>query len=346
MEHKKVPLPLGYPSTSDAAIWDLMLSVHYASAVTVSIELGVFTYLANKEMGETVENIAKDLSLSVKGVEPLVATVAALGYLRFVKGAFSLTELARNFLLPTSPYSWVPILLGPIPSQDHDKLKAAVLIDSQPLDLVTIWEKGGSDLSKERARSFTAAMHSHSVVPALGVANRVDFSSSKGFLDVAGGSGIFALAVAERNPHIKAAILELPVVCEVFRETYLPASLESRVSTVSVDMFTESWPKDYDVHFFSNTFHDWDRNQCVHLAKKSYEALPIGGKIVLHEMLLNDHKDGGLVAASFSLHMLMHTKGKQFSAHELEEILAEAGFVDAHTVVTHDFYSVLIGFKK
>jgi len=311
--------------------------------------LGIFNYLEDKERGDTVENIAKNLSLSVKGIEPLIATVAALGYLRFVKGAFSLTELARNFLLPSSPVSWVPILIGhKAHSYEHDKLKSAVLRESQPIDVVTLWEKGGAELSKERASHFTAAMHSHSVVPALGVAHRVDFSGSKGFLDVAGGSGIFALSVAQKNPHLKAAVLELPVVCEVFRETYLPTSLEERVTTVSLDMFsaTAVWPKEYDVHFYSNTFHDWDRNQCLHLAKKSYEALPIGGKIMLHEMLLNDNKDGGLVAASFSLHMLMHTKGKQFSAQELEEILAEAGFVDAHTVITHDFYSVLVGYKK
>ena len=69
-------------------------------------------------------------------------------------------------------------------------------------------------------------------------------------------------------------------------------------------MFTDPWPAGYDGIFFSNVFHDWDRASCLHLAKRSYAALPPGGRIFLHEVVLNDTKDGPLVAAAFSMEML------------------------------------------
>ena len=34
--------------------------------------------------------------------------------------------------------------------------------------------------------------------------------------------------------------------------------VSDRVDTVSIDMFREAWPRDYDGMFFSNIFHDWD----------------------------------------------------------------------------------------
>jgi len=42
---------------------------------------------------------------------------------RHVKGTFQLTELARNFLLESSPYSWVAILYGIGAAPEHVKLK-------------------------------------------------------------------------------------------------------------------------------------------------------------------------------------------------------------------------------
>jgi hypothetical protein len=42
----------------------------------------------------------------------------------------------------------------------------------------------------------------------------------------------------------------------------------------------------YDAHFFSNVWHDWNEAQCANLAARSFKALPSGGRILLHEMLL------------------------------------------------------------
>jgi acetylserotonin N-methyltransferase len=61
------------------------------------------------------------------------------------------------------------------------------------------------------------------------------------------------------------------------------------------------------------------------LARKSFEALPAGGRILLHEILMDDDGCGPLPAAAFSLLMLLGTRGRQYSLPELRQMLEAAG---------------------
>jgi len=60
--------------------------------------------------------------------------------------------------------------------------------------------------------------------------------------------------------------------------------------------------------------------------KKSFDALPSGGRILLHEILMDDDGCGPLPAAAFSMLMLIGTRGRQYSLPELRGFLEPAGF--------------------
>ena len=62
-------------------------------------------------------------------------------------------------------------------------------------------------------------------------------------------------------------------------------------------------------------------------------------------MLLDDDKSGPLLVACFSVAMLLHERGKQFTAAELEEILTTAGF-EAFDVAESFAYYSLVTAKK
>ena len=79
---------------------------------------------------------------------------------------------------------------------------------------------------------------------------------------------------------------------------------------------------------FSNIFHDWGPETNATLAAKAFAALPSGGRIFLHEMLLDDTGDGPLTTASFSTLMLANTRGRQFTFAQLKGMLEQAGFSD------------------
>ncbi len=106
-------------------------------------------------------------------------------------------------------------------------------------------------------------------------------------------------------------------------------------------MFGDDWPSGYDACFFSNIFHDWDAERCRLLARKAFAALPPGGRIFLHEILLADTRDGPLPAALFSLTMLVGNYGKQRSLAELDALLTSCGFVDVRATHTYAYYSLV-----
>jgi acetylserotonin N-methyltransferase len=110
-------------------------------------------------------------------------------------------------------------------------------------------------------------------------------------------------------------------------------------------MFRQPWPTGYDALFFSNVWHDWNVRTCQWLAARAFDALPSGGRILLHEMLLDDDGNGPVTAAAFSMLMLLATQGQQFTAGELKAILDAAGFARVDVTHTHPYYSLVTGYK-
>jgi len=157
-------------------------------------------------------------------------------------------------------------------------------------------------------------------------------------LDVGGGSGTLSLAVADRQPTIHATIMDLAQVCPLGEKRIMEHGLEERVGTCPGDMFSPGWPDGHDALLFGNIFHDWEPARCKQLAWLAFDALPSGGKVALHEMPLDEDRAGPLTVACFSVSMLMHERGKQYTLSELKGFLQDAGFVDIEAHHSFAYY--------
>ncbi len=340
-------LALEPPLCDDRPLWDVWMSAYHLPALIVADEAGLFPFLAASPA--TAKEVARGLSLGRRGTTALLGVLASLGFLVQRQGVFHLTEAARTYLLPDSPYYYGGLLRL---LRDNPTTPAALreaLLSDQPVayedfgELTAAWETG--ELTAEHAAAITALMHSHSLPAAMGVARRGNFAGVRRLLDVAGGSGCFCIALAQQHADLRCTVLELPAVCPVTEQYIARHGLRERISTVAANMFTDAWPDGYDAVFFSNIFHDWDRASCLHLAQRSFEALPPGGRISLHEMLLADTRDGPPAAAMFSLVMLTRTRGQQFTFGDLADLLGEAGFTDVSMIPTYAYYSLVSASK-
>jgi cyclopropane fatty-acyl-phospholipid synthase-like methyltransferase len=189
-----------------------------------------------------------------------------------------------------------------------------------------------------------ARFHSHSMPAAVGLARNADFSGVRRLLDIAGGSGCYSIQLALHNPELRCTVADLPPVA-ADTATYIQRyGVGDRVDTVSFNMFDDAWSRGYDAIFFSNIYHDWDARRRADLSRSAFEALPSGGRILLHEMLLADGQDGPLPAALFSV-MMLNTRGKQFSFLELASELGAAGFREATVQHTYGYYSLVSATK-
>jgi hypothetical protein len=334
------------PAVDDRLIWDTWTSKYHLPTVAVADEIGLFPFLA--ESPATSEEVVAGLSLGPRGAEILLGILSALGFLVQHRGRFLLSETARTYLLPDSPYYYGPFLrpMGNRPvsaaSLREWLKKDAESSHGEDQDIVRDWQSG--ELSAERAAVLTPIMHAHSFPAAMGVARHGDFANVHRLLDVGGGSGCFCIALATRYPGMRFAVMELPAVCSLVQQYVARYALQGQIEAVAANMFTDPWPAGYDGIFFSNVFHDWDRASCLQLAARSFAALPPGGSIFLHEVVLNDTKDGPLVAAAFSMEMLA-LRGKQYSVDELDQLLQEAGFTGTTITPTYAYYSLVSAIK-
>eukprot|EP01120_Amphizonella_sp_Union-15-10_P012158 TRINITY_DN5361_c0_g1_i4.p1 TRINITY_DN5361_c0_g1~~TRINITY_DN5361_c0_g1_i4.p1 ORF type:complete len:332 (-),score=41.26 TRINITY_DN5361_c0_g1_i4:15-1010(-) len=324
------------PTASDTPIWDLWLSQYHCEVLTVSNEIGLFDQLNEKP--KTAEELASGLKISLRASKALLGVLCGLKFVAKYLNKYQLTDEGKLYLVTSSPFCWLSMLSGS--GQIHRIIMNAIN-NSMESDVITSWETGV--LSDENAEAITKSMHSHSVAAAWGAAKNFNWSRTKKFLDVAGGSGIFAICVAKTQSLEKCTIAELPAVCRSAKK-YIEQH-QATVDTFEFNMFTEDWPLGYDTHFFSNVFHDWDIETCKLLAKKSFAALSSGGQILVHEMLLNEAEDGELTPATFSLLMFIATKGQQFTPSMLQDILVGVGFVDIEFTHTHGYYSIVSGTK-
>lgn len=344
------------PTMDDRRMWDLWLSGLHQPAIVAAEEAGIFTALA--ETPSTAVELAARLGFDERATRVLVRLLAALRLLVVTDdGRYHLGDEARIYLVKGSPWYWAPMASVAVSEWHRTRLLEKLrqrgsdqVAGPEGTPLVSAEGRAADDwaagtVSSARAREVAARMHAHSLPAAVGVAAHYDFSGTTRVLDVGGGSGCFMIAAAQAHAHLRCTVMELPAMCDAASGYIQAGGVADRVDTCAVDMFRQPWPRGYDALFFSNVWHDWNVRTCRWLAARAFEALPSGGRILLHEMLLDDDGAGPVTAASFSMLMLLATQGQQFTAGELREILEGAGFARVDVTPTHHYYSVVTGYK-
>jgi O-methyltransferase/methyltransferase family protein len=338
------PSPLVAPICDDRLIWEIWLSHYRLPALAVADQIGLFPFLAQSPA--TVEEVAAGLSLGPLGAESLLSLVSALGFLVQRQGRFYLTDEARTYLLAESPYYYGNFLQSLMNIPITAKTIREWLENDRAGSIAEPFKTWKSDdmLAEMTAPEIIPTIHAHSFPAAMGMAHNGDFSDVHQLLDVGGGSGCFCIALATRYPNMHFAVMDLPVVCKLAEQYIAGNGLQGQIETITADMFADPWPSGYDGVLFSNVFHDWNLARCLHLAKRSFEILPSGGRIFIHEILLNDTKDGPLVAAGQSMNMLA-MGGRQYTARELDKLLRDVGFTDVTVKPTHTYFSLVSASK-
>ena len=335
-----------HQSLDDRPVADVVLGVFGYNAVLAAHRLKLFPLLAAEP--RTLPDVCAALGIKPRPAQAILATASALGFARFVDGSWSLTPLGEKYLLETSPTymgSWWDIVIDHVSDGfSYDPVERAVLTDAQQLFqgehvFRTLAEQA------EMARAFTRAMHSIAVAPAQAWPDVIDLSGCQLMLDVGGGTGAHSIGAVTRWPQLRAVVLDIPPVCEVASEVIAEQSLQDRIEARPGDMFGDPFPE-ADLHFYSDVYHDWSREKAVFLTRKSFESLPPGGRIVVHEMLFDDDKTGPFATAAFNITMLVWSvDGEQYSGRELSGMLADAGFQSIETKPTFGYHSIVTGIK-
>jgi 3-hydroxy-5-methyl-1-naphthoate 3-O-methyltransferase len=335
------------PATrDDRAIWDNWLSMYRFPIVTVADSIGLFPAISAHAL--TTGELAAQLDVDARALGIHLGLLAAIGFVERREGRWRASAVARTWLHPQAEGYYGPLIRRYSEGQPlHAQLLATLRTGNKADGHVSAadeWERG--EMPADMATWLTAFMNAHSRAAAKAVAQQPLLADIRTVLDVGGGSGIYSIEMAKAWTGLSATVMEIPQVCTAAEPYIAAAGMGARVRTQAVNMFKQEWPRDYSAHFFSNVFHDWSDATNRLLAKKSFAALPKGGRILLHEMLMDDDGCGPLPAAAFSVLMLLATRGKQYSLPEFRSILEDAGFTDVEAVQTGGGYYSLVSARK
>jgi cyclopropane fatty-acyl-phospholipid synthase-like methyltransferase len=135
-------------------------------------------------------------------------------------------------------------------------------------------------------------------------AEKFDFSRYQTLCDVGGATGLLAMTVANRHPHLRCVTSDLPVVTAIAERRIAAAGLTDRVSARPVDIFSEPLPH-ADVITMGMILHDWSLDKKMRLIQAAYDALPAGGAFVVIENLIDDARRENVFGLMMSLNMLI-----------------------------------------
>ena len=288
--------------------------------------LDLFTWLDSHP--STVAEIAEHFTFHHRPVDVMTTLFVAMDLLERDGDVLRTTATARAHVVSGSPW-----FLGPYYPKVMDRPIARDLIEvlrsGEPARFASRPDEADWHRAMETetfAEEFTAAMDCRGVLTAQALAARLDLSGQRRLLDIAGGSGVFACAMAAHFPDLRASVLEKPPVDLIAARSIDKRGFAGRVEVIAGDMLEDTLPGGHDVHLFSNVLHDWDEPIVRQLLRASAAALAPGGIVIVHDTFLNAGKTGPLPIAAYSV-LLMHvTQGRCYAVSELEAWLSEAGF--------------------
>jgi tRNA1(Val) A37 N6-methylase TrmN6 len=177
----------------------------------------------------------------------------------------------------------------------------------------------------------------------LALEHGTDWSTTKTLLDVGGGDGGIACALATKYDHLRATVFNLHASAALARARIARAKLEARVNVVEGDFLEDPLPVGFDRVQFSRVLADWDTAVCQMLLKKARAALKPGGSIVIVEPFDDTNAD---LAISWEFRYTFYDDfgaGVYKSIGQYETMLKNAGFsnIRAHDRIDATVYGVI-----
>lgn len=282
-------------------------------------ELDLFSNI-DKE-GTSGSTVANRLQLNEHACDRLMNALAALDFLIKKDGLFFNTEDGFQFLSKkSSDY------IGGLMHTNH-----LWNTWSQLTDVVKTGQSAHSEEVNEREAgwlfAFINAMHDRAKKLAPEHMAGVDLYNVKATLDVGGGSGAYSMELVNRNPKIEATVFDLENVIPITQHFVKLEGFEGKIKTYTGNYTKDELPKGFDLVFLSAIIHSNSLEINQQLINKCYKALNPGGRIILHDWIMNDDRTEPLTGAIFAINMLVGTDfGDCFTEKEVSDMFLAAGF--------------------
>lgn len=230
---------------SPSEVLELLEGSLDAAALAAAIELGLFWLL--DEAPRDAPAIAVELGIPPRRCALWLRCVERSGLIEPTAAGYVPTSRARATVLATwSQPTWAFLAGEAMERQAALNDFTRRLLDLVPApDEATYVTKMATD--RDRARRFTRMLGEIHRPLAEDLAATLDLAGVRRVLDLGGGSGVVAMALARRSPALEVDVIDIPTVCEAGRAIVAEAGLEGRVRHVALDLARDPLPAGADL---------------------------------------------------------------------------------------------------
>ncbi|HTL99541.1 MAG TPA: methyltransferase [Candidatus Omnitrophota bacterium] len=284
-----------------------------------AIELDLFTAVG---AGNDEAAVARSVDTDPRATGMLLNALAAMGLLEKRDGKFFNGPVAGRYLAAGASDDSRAALLHTV----HLWSRWSTLTECvRQGTSVTLGDGRGADW----VETFIAAMHKNATFRAPLLARTIGLEGVKRVLDVGGGSGAYAIAFAQARPGLEADVLDLPDVVPIAQRYSEAAGVGAQVRARTGDLHDPSLGTGYDLVLFSAICHMNSPEENRAMLGKAFASLAPGGRVVIHDFILDADKAGPKTGALFALNMLVGTRaGNSYSEEEYAAWLRDCGFTE------------------
>lgn len=315
---------------------DLLLYVHGAAAIQLlrsGVELNAFPLL-HEHHHLTLQELNAYIRIDEQSIRTLFMGLTALRLVHKEGDSYSNSEVIEELIAAGEWEVFKALVMfqayivypGQIDYLESLVAGQNVGIRRYPGEGHTLYEKFRFDPRTKNI--FYLYMNKYSEYAVPYVLAKVDFSSTRQVLDVGGGGGRNAIALAETNPHMEVTILDLPAAQQICEEQINRQGLSDRIKFVACDIFKDGFPQGFDDALFFHELMIWNHSQIRYLLKEAYNSLRETGRVVIVGSVSNDSEDGPLMAALDTVYFrsVAAGEGMVYPWKDYERILKDVGF--------------------
>lgn len=282
---------------------------------------------------KTVREVHAETGASERGLGAIMNALVGLNLLgKDGQGRYSLTPESAAFLVSTKPGFQGGIIRHTsqhlVPKWLH---LTEIVKTGKPMQAVN-----QEDTGSEFFQNFVNDIFPMSYRPAQTLAQHLNFNGMGKpvrMLDLAAGSGVWGIALAQSSEQVRVTAVDWPGVLAVTRKTVARFGLTDRFSFVEGDLLKADFGSSYDLATLGQILHSEGEERSRKLLAKTFRALDSGGTIAIAEFLVNPDRTGPPNGLLFAVNMLVNTdNGNTYSFEEISGWLKEAGFTNTRTL--------------
>lgn len=313
-----------------------------ARAMMTGVEIGLFDALEAGPKSEAA--LIEQFGLDPDGARILLDACVNQNLIGFRRGEYVIRPKFRRWLAQAGVRA--DILHARLVYDDTAQLSRCVRGDwPADGDVRRFWGGNYQSASADESKAYTDYMQVTVSRSARFVVKAAPLAEAADVLDVGGGSGTLAIALAEAFPKLRVGILDLAPVEAEARVRIDAAGLSERITFVPGNFLERPLPTDWSTMMLHRVLWDWPDEPALILLGRILTALPSGGRLLVTEGMWSGDQAVDRILNSFHLYMCLggfRLRG----AEAVKALLTKAGFADVQEIkVLPLFMPMIIGVK-